>query len=179
MIVLFGIAGSGKGTQAEIIAQRLDCPIVTTGDILRKNADMPEIKAATEAGVLVDDDITLSLLDKEFEHIEAERKEFILDGSPRSLRQAEWLDQKIKEGRVELTAIIHLNLSKEAALKRLKLRARDDDTEASINKRFEFYGKSVLPALNYLAQQGYKTIEIDGDQPVGVIADQIKQKLGK
>lgn len=179
MIVLFGIAGSGKGTQAEILAKRLSCPIVTTGDILRKNRDNPEVKTATEAGKLVPDEITLSLLDKELQAIGADGNEFILDGSPRTLTQAKWVAAKINNGQIRLTAIIHINLSKNEALKRLKLRARHDDTEASIQGRFKFYQDSVIPALNYLKQQGYKVIEVDGNQAIEKVTADIEAALGK
>lgn len=178
MIVLFGIAGSGKGTQAEILAKRLNCPVVTTGDILRKNHDNPAVKAATDAGRLVDDTITLSLLEAELDNIGADN-EFILDGSPRTLTQAKWLANKIKDDQVKLTAIIHIKLSPEEALKRLRLRARHDDTEDSIQGRFRFYQDSVMPAMNYLAEQGYKVIEVDGNQSIEQVATDIKAELGK
>ncbi|OGL35420.1 hypothetical protein A3F65_01585 [Candidatus Saccharibacteria bacterium RIFCSPHIGHO2_12_FULL_47_16b] len=178
MIVLFGIAGSGKGTQAEILAKRLNCPIVTTGDILRKNQANPAVKAATEAGKLVPDEITLSLLEQELSSIGADGNEFILDGSPRTLTQAKWLAERIKNGQIRLTAIIHIKLSKDEALKRLKLRARHDDTEASIQGRFNFYQNSVIPALNYMKAQGYKVIEIDGEQSVESVAAKIDKALG-
>lgn len=178
MIVFFGISGSGKGTQAEILAKKLNCPIVTTGDILRRNADNPAIKAATDAGQLVPDDITLGLLDQELSRIKADTEEFILDGSPRSVRQSEWLDQKVKNGQVKLTALINFKLTSEEAQKRLKLRARHDDTDDSINQRFNFYLTSVIPAMEYLVKQGYKLIEIDGNQPVEQVAAEISKALG-
>src|SRR3989338_1385811 len=178
MIVLFGIAGSGKGTQAEILAKRLNCPIVTTGDILRKNQANPAVKAATEAGKLVPDEITLSLLEQELSSIGADGNEFILDGSPRTLNQAKWLAERIKKGQIRLTPLIHIKLSKDEALKRLKLRARHDDTEASIQGRFNFYQNSVIPALNYMKAQGYKVIEIDSEQSVESVAAKIDKALG-
>lgn len=178
MIVFFGISGSGKGTQAEILAKKLNCPIVTTGDILRQNATNPAIKAATDAGQLVPDSITLGLLDQELARIEADKKEFILDGSPRSIRQSEWLDQKVKSGQVKLTALINFKLSSEEALKRLKLRARHDDTDDSINQRFNFYLTSVIPAMEYLKKQGYKLVDVDGNQSVEKVAEDISKSLG-
>lgn len=178
MIVFFGISGSGKGTQAELLAKKLGCPIVTTGDILRRNGDNPQIKAATDAGQLVPDDITLGLLDAELARIEADKKEFILDGSPRSVRQSQWLDEKIKSGQAKLTALVNFKLTSEEALKRLKLRARHDDTDQSINQRFNFYLTSVIPALEYLKKQGYKLVDIDGNQPVEKVAEDITKALG-
>ncbi len=178
MIVFFGISGSGKGTQAEILAKKLGCPIVTTGDILRRNADNPAIKAATDAGKLVPDEITLQLLDAELARIEADKKEFILDGSPRSPRQSQWLDEKIKAGQVKPTALINFKLTSDEALTRLKLRARHDDTDDSIKRRFDFYLTSVIPAMEYLVKQGYKLIDVDANQPVEKVAADISAALG-
>lgn len=177
MIVLFGIAGSGKGTQAELLSTLLNAPIVATGDILRQNRDNPDVKAAVESGILVSDDILLGLLESEFIKIGADQNEFILDGSPRSINQAKWLAEKIKTGELKLTAIIHLKLSKEKALERLKLRARHDDSEDVIAKRLEFYYDSVLPGLEYLQRSGFEVSEIDGDQSVEAVARQIQAAL--
>lgn len=177
MILLFGIAGSGKGTQAEILSKELNIPIIATGDILRDNRDNPDVKAAVESGVLVSDDILLGLLEAEFKKISADKNEFILDGSPRSVNQAKWLADKIKSGELKLTAIIHLKLAKEKALERLKLRARHDDSDDVIAKRLEFYYDSVIPGMEYLRQAGYSVTEIDGDQSVEEVAKQIQLAL--
>ncbi len=177
MIVLFGIAGSGKGTQAEILAGELDCPIISTGDLLRQNRGNPKVKAATDAGVLVSDGILLPLLESEFRKIGVDKNEFILDGTPRNVAQASWLADKVKGGELKLTAIIHILLSKEAAQTRLKLRGRHDDSEELINERFKFYEQSVIPAINYLAGQGLKITEIDGNQSIEEVFKQIQKVL--
>lgn len=177
MIVLFGIAGSGKGTQAEILAKHLNCPIVSTGDLLRQNKDNPKVKAAIDSGVLVGDDVLLPLLESEFKKIAADKDEFILDGTPRNTKQAQWLVAKIKKGELKLTAIIHLLLSEEAALQRLHARARHDDSEDIIEGRFKFYEDSVLPAIDYLKRQGFEVTETDGSQSVETVATQIQSAL--
>lgn len=177
MIILFGIAGSGKGTQAQLLKERLNVPIVTSGDILRQNRDNPQVKTAVESGILVTDDILLPLLEKEFKKIEADKKEFILDGSPRSLNQAKWLEGKIKKGELKLTGLIHIKLPKKRAIARLKLRARHDDNQEAINQRLKFYKDSVVPGLEYLRQQGFEIIEVDGDRLVEDVASQIQSAL--
>ena len=177
MIVLFGIAGSGKVTQAEILAGELNCPILSTGELLRQNRDNPAVKAAVEKGVLVADTVLLPMIEKEFAKIGATKNEFILDGTPRNEAQARWLADKIKSDQLKLTAIIHILLSKETALARLKLRGRHDDTEQLISERFKFYEQSVVPAINYLADQGFKITEIDGDHSVEEVASQIRKTL--
>jgi adenylate kinase len=113
MIILFGIAGSGKGTQAEILSKRLNCPTLSSGEVLRQNKNNPKILDALSAGKLVDDEIIMSLLEDELTKIHADTQEFVLDGTPRSINQAQWLVDKIKNGKLHLTAIININLSME------------------------------------------------------------------
>ncbi|MBI2589152.1 nucleoside monophosphate kinase [Candidatus Saccharibacteria bacterium] len=177
MIILFGIAGSGKGTQSELLSKRLNAPMVTSGDILRQNRHNPQVKVAVESGVLVPDSILLPLLEKEFINIGADKNEFILDGSPRSLNQAKWLAEKIKKGELKLTGIIHIRLPKDQAVKRLKLRARHDDNQQAINKRLKFYEDSVLPGLEYLKGCGFEVIEVDGGRSIEDVAAQIQAAL--
>lgn len=163
MIVFFGIAGSGKGTQADRLSKHTGWPTISSGEVLRQNQDNPTIKTALEAGKLVDDKELLPLLEKQFAKIGADKNEFILDGTPRNLDQARWLAQKIKAGQLKLTAIIHIKLSQESALGRLKSRGRHDDDETAIAGRFKFYEQSAVPAMQYLKSQGYQIDEISGE----------------
>lgn len=175
MIIFFGIAGSGKGTQAETLGKRLKCTVLSSGELLRQNANNRQIKAKIDAGDLVGDELLLPLLDKEL--TKRGSSEFILDGTPRNVNQARWLVDKIKQSQVKLTAIIHINLSKETALARLRLRGRHDDDEEAIDSRFKFYENSVVPAMKYFKDQGFAIHEVDGNQPIEEVAKQIQEAL--
>lgn len=177
MVIFFGIAGSGKGTQAALLAKRTGWPTLSSGEVLRQNLNNPAIQAKVESGQLVDDTELIPLLEREFSKLGAGKHEFILDGTPRNLEQARWLDQKIKIGELKLAAIIHIKLSKKAALERLRSRGRHDDDPETIQGRFKFYEKSVIPAIGYLKSQGYKIDEIDGRGSPKEVAASIRRLL--
>ena len=176
MIVLFGVVGSGKSEQATRLMARYKIPHISTSKILRDNAD-PQHQALILAGRLVPDNETLELLEKELKIINAKNNEFILDGAPRSVPQAKWLDQKIKNGELKLTVIIHLQVSKEVVLERLLARGRDDDKEDIIIQRFEQYDNITTPVLEYLKSVGYHIHEIDGEKSPDEVEQQIDTVL--
>ena len=177
MIIFFGIAGSGKGTQAATLSKRTGWPTLSSGEVLRQNTDDPSIKAALAAGQLVSDEKLIPLLEQEFNRIGAAKNEFILDGSPRNINQARWLVEKIKEGKLMLSAIIHIKLSEQVAQERLALRGRSDDDSKAMVGRFKFYEESVMPAMRYLEAQGYEINEIDGDVTPEEVATSIRRIL--
>jgi adenylate kinase len=153
MIALIGMPGSGKSTQREILVDQLQCQWIYTGQLLRDNLT-GEAKEDLRAGKVVDDKITLALLDEDLIRKDTAHQEVILDGSPRTIDQAAWLINKIKNGEVKLTALILLRISTEDAKQRLAGRARQDDNGSAINERFLAYQNNVEPMLDYLDKQG-------------------------
>ena|SRR3990167_5721880 len=177
MISFIGITGSGKSTQAEILGKRLGCPVISTGKVLRTRLEGDLAKEVAD-GKLIDDQVTINLLEEELKKAGADKKEVILDGSPRSLDQARWLISRFKSGEFKFTAFIHLNASERVVRRRLLARGRYDDTNSSIAKRFDEYHKKVEPVLNYIKEQGYKVLEIDGEDSVEQDAEAIARVLG-
>ncbi len=178
MIVLVGIAGCGKTTQGHILAERLNCPWVSTGHLLREHAGGEHAKQM-QGGEILDDDMTISLLQSELIKLHPDKAELVLDGSPRTMVQARWLAGKFKSGEYMLTAVIHIKASKEVVKQRLLRRGRPDDHEPAINRRFLEYDETILPILDFLKNQGFKVCEIDGNGPVEADAKAIEQALGK
>lgn len=176
MIILFGNVGSGKGTQARLLADRLKCPVLSTGQMLRQNMNQ-KIKTTLDLGRLISDDILLPMVERELSKINAAHNEFILDGFPRRIDQAKWLVDKIKKGKLKFTAALRLNISEATALARLSLRGRHDDTSEGIKQRFAEYQGSVIPAVEYLRSQGFKIIEINGERPPKEVEASIQQIL--
>lgn len=174
-----GIAGSGKGTQAALLAKRTGWPALSSGEVLRRNMSDPGIKARLDAGQLVSDEELFPLLEAEFNKIGASQNEFILDGTPRNVNQSRWLVQKIKTGQLKLTAIIHIKLSRQSALKRLQLRSRHDDKRSAIAGRFKFYEQSVIPAIRYFEKKGCKVDEVDGEGSPEEVETSIRKVLEK
>jgi adenylate kinase len=176
MIILIGMAGTGKSTQGQILAKHLNCPWISVGNVLRAHVSGEYAKKML-AGELISDSELFPLLAAEFKKIHAEREEFILDGSPRTMEQARWLCQKVKDGDLKMTAAVHLNAEQEVAKARLLARGRPDDYEGAINERFAEYEKVIIPILSYLQNQGFIIHEIDAEQPQEKVAADIEREL--
>jgi adenylate kinase len=175
MIIFMGVAGSGKSTQAGMLAQELDCQRLGVGDLLRVNMDGEQAKRML-AGEMVKDDILLPLLAQEIK--KHKNQQFILDGSPRSMDQAKWWVDKAKKGEVDITAVVHLETSEPTAKKRLLARHRPDDREDAIRERFNEYRNTIEPILSYLKSEGFAVYDIDGERAPGEVDMDIKKALG-
>ncbi len=176
MIVLFGAIGSGKTEQGERLAKRLNCPRISTSQLLRAHSDPHHLQQIAE-GTLVNDQEVLDLLEPELVKIKADKNEFILDGSPRSIGQAKWLIGKIKAGEIKFTAIIYLKVPEAVVIERLKKRGRADDKEAIIRHRLDEYAKITTPVLDYLKSQGYTVDEVEGSLPPEEVEKNIQRVL--
>jgi adenylate kinase len=158
-IVLLGIQGSGKGTQAELLSKKIGIPHISTGDILREIA-----KENTPEGRRIDEMLKsgVYLSDDEMTHILRSRlpRECILDGYPRTLHQAHLLDK--------ITHVDHalfINLHEQEALRRLLARGRSDDTPGAIHLRFQEYHAEADGIVDHYAKQ-HKLLEVNGDQSI-------------
>lgn len=176
MIILFGIVGSGKSEQAKRLVSRLGCPHISTSRLLREKAN-PEWDRLIMAGKLVPDEDIFSLLEPEFNKIDASHKEFILDGAPRSVGQAKWLVEKISSSQLKLTIIIHLKAPRELVVQRLLARRRSDDQELIITNRFKEYEDITTPVLDYLKDQGFNIVEVDGSGSIDQVEERIWEVL--
>ena len=131
------------------------------------------------AGEILQDDQVLPLIDDELKRIGADKNEVVLDGSPRTMTQAKWLVDKVKNGEVQMTAVIHLNASKEVTRERLLARGRPDDYEDAINERFHEYEKVIVPILQYLEDQDFTVLHIDAERPPEEIEHEIENLLNE
>jgi adenylate kinase len=125
-LLIFGAPGVGKGTQAKLIAKKLNIPHVSTGDLLRAAAASGsplgrQAKAVMDAGHLVSDEIMIGII-KEVLASDGCKNGFILDGYPRTLAQAEVLDRILKELHTELDKVINIEVSEEEIIRRLSMR---------------------------------------------------------
>jgi adenylate kinase len=177
MIVFMGVAGSGKSTMGQLLAAHLHCPWISTGNLLRQKMDS-KTQSQMLRGEIVNDEQTLQVLDEEMQRIDASQSQFVLDGSPRTMRQAKWLVEKAKSGELKITAVIHLNISKDIAKKRLLSRKRPDDHEQAIAERFREYDEAILPIINYFTAQDFKVHEINGEQKPQQVETEIEKALG-
>lgn len=160
-----------------LLSAHLHCPWISTGKLLRQKMDT-KTQAEMLQGKIISDDQTLAVLDEEFRRIGADQNQFILDGTPRTMRQAKWLVEKDHAGELKITGVIHLNIPKEEAKARLLSRKRPDDHEQAIGERFKEYEEAILPIIKYLTSEGYKVHEINADQPPESVSANIQKALG-
>lgn len=180
-IVLFGPPGAGKGTQSERLIEQYGLIHLSTGDIFRAN-----IKGATELGVLaktfidkgqlVPDEVTINMLKAEVGS-HTNPKGFIFDGFPRTIAQAEALDNFLSSIGTSITSMISLDVDEEELKDRLANRAKtsgrpDDSSPAVIQNRIDIYINETAPVKEFYKSQN-KWVMIDG---IGTI-DEITERL--
>jgi adenylate kinase len=175
MILMMGIAGSGKGTQSKLLADRHGFHLVTTGDVLRMYITGEQRQKMLRGELLNDDDI-IAIMDKVLESI-TNGIDILMDGFPRSIPQAEWLLQQSKEGRFPLKMAFHLVASREAVKARLLDRARIDDQTDAIDKRFDEYERSTLPLIEWLKSNGVPVIDVDAERSVEEVYQDLDSHL--
>ncbi|MEI6426318.1 MAG: nucleoside monophosphate kinase [Candidatus Absconditabacteria bacterium] len=185
-IILFGIQGSGKGTQADLLMQALkNYQYFEPGNILRAlksndNVLGNHIKTSMLQGKMVDDGVIFGLFDI-YEHLLKPGQNMLIDGFMRSQPQMYYFlteEYTHKRGFVG----IHYDLSKEKAIKRIMERAkkegREDDTKEAIERRLSIYEKETTPVIEYLDKMD-KIIRIDADQSVEKIFEDTLAALKK
>ena len=168
MIILFGLAGSGKGTQAKALSEFFGWRTFSVGQVIR---DTGQYKHIIDQGGLIPDDDVIRLMTKQIEIANAEGYDVILDGYPRTEYQAKWLIQNMKE---DIKGAIILEVPKEELYKRLELRARDDDkSKDSIEERWRVFEQNITPIVNLFEQNGIPVRKADGTGPIGTITGRL------
>lgn len=183
-IVLLGAPGSGKGTQATLLRDRLQLVHVSTGDLLRaeKAAGTPlgiEAQAVMARGELVSDSLVLNMLEVRLAKPDIQAG-VIFDGYPRNVTQARSLDGLLAKLKMPVQHAILLDVPETALLARLAERARKegrvDDTPATIGHRLEVYRDATEPVVDYYARAGLLT-RVAGQGTVEDIYKQIAQAI--
>jgi adenylate kinase len=175
MIILIGVPGSGKSTQAQILVDRGKLRWLSTGEILRNNAS-EAIKSKMMAGALLDDDEMIDILQNALSKL-CDSPELILDGFPRSEKQSNWLLRQHNSGIIKLSCVVSLEADRTVVEKRLMDRGRDDDNIKTIDNRFDVYQKTFIPVLKILEGGNVPILRVDADQTVEQISKDIISKL--
>jgi adenylate kinase len=164
-IVLLGPPGSGKGTQAKLLVERLGVPHISTGALLRNAALRGtelglKAKALTDKGELVPDDVISDMIGERLRRADV-AKGFILDGYPRNLAQAKSLDALLEHLDQPVDEAILIDIKAELIIKRIAKRAQEegraDDTEETVRNRLQVYTEQTEPVAEYYAQRGLLT----------------------
>lgn len=176
MILIMGLAGSGKGTQGNLLAEKLGYKYLSTGEFLRTYIT-EERRKQMAAGHLINDQEMIGIIEDFLSKSADDR--CILDGFPRSKAQADWLIKQHANKSINIEALIYIDVAKDELLRRLLLRGRHDDNEPAIRKRFEEYSKSTSPIIDDYREKGIKIIEVRGEGPIEEIQNEILQALGE
>ncbi len=181
-IVISGAPGSGKGTQSDLIVKEYSLTHISTGDMLRAEiaAGTPEGKQAEgliAEGKLVPDEMMIAMLRNKVRG-EKDTKGFIFDGFPRTVAQAEALDNMLKELGTEITCMLKMEVKHELLIERLlnrgKTSGRADDNLETIQKRLDVYNTSTLPVIEFYRQSG-RYQEADNNSSVDECFAQVKR----
>jgi adenylate kinase len=175
MIIFMGVTGAGKSIQGQLLAEKLNIPWLSTGELLRAQADNPD-HATMLAGKLLDDQQMIELVGTALEAIP--NHECVLDGFPRTHVQAGWLINQIHAGNIKLEAIIYLVVSEPVMAARLQGRGRPDDTDDAIKQRFISFQQTTLPLVNELRGSGISLLEVDGEKSIEEVHQAILTMLG-
>jgi len=180
-VVFLGPPGSGKGTQAQLLAGDLELPAISTGDMLREAvANGSElgrrVRKIMESGELVGDDLMAEVVGERLSHADTERG-FLLDGYPRTASQAETLLRILVEGSDTLDHVVFIDVPEDELVRRALLRQRVDDREDVVRERLRVYRERTQPLVEYYRSQGLLR-EIDGNREVEAVRRAILDALG-
>ena len=180
-IVLFGKPGAGKGTQADFLKHKYNLVHLSTGDIFRFNikndTELGRLaKTFMDKGDLVPDEVTIKMLQSEVEK-NPKAKGFLFDGFPRTIAQAEALDEFLAGKNQEITATVALEANDEILVQRLLERGKtsgraDDQDEEKIRNRYQEYNEKTAPLMDYYKAQ-HKFYAVDG---IGTI-EEVTERL--
>jgi adenylate kinase len=185
-ILVLGPQGSGKGTQAQRIKAMYGVPHIATGDIIRQQMELMtelgrEVKEVYDRGDLVSDELMIRLIRDRLSRGDTVGG-FVLDGYPRTMPQAEALDDLLRELGRDLDVVFDFQVpDREVLLQRLLGRAaeesRSDDTPEAIQRRLELYDKETAPLVEYYRSTRGNVVGVHADRTVDEVFREIEQSL--
>ena len=207
-LIIFGPPGAGKGTQAALLEQRRGITQISTGDILRAAMDQEtalgqKAKAYVEAGELVPDELVRKLAEQAI--ADESFTDFVLDGYPRTLQQAEWLTEFLEGRDTPLHAVLSLEVPDEVLVRRLSRRRvhaetgetyhldhnpppdaldpdlivqRSDDEPETVRNRLAVYRKETAPLASYYEERD-ALVSVDGVGDIEEVFQRILQVLAR
>ena len=174
MIILFGLAGSGKGTQGKALSEIFGWRWLSVGEAIRQAGGYEDI---INNGKLIPDEDVIKLMDKQIQKSEDEGFDVILDGYPRDAEQAKYIMDTMAD---KVDGAIILEVPKDELYDRLALRGRDDDKEKeSIDRRFEIFEQNIYSILPLLEAKSIPIERVDGVGAVDEVTDRLVEVVKK
>src|SRR3982075_2823683 len=189
-LILLGPPGSGKGTQAQRLVPRYGIVQLSTGEMLRaavaaQTPDGLKAKDLMASGGWVPDDGVIGIISDRLDQPDA-AKGFILDGFPRTVPQAEALDELLKKKHIKLDAVVELRVNESALLNRVETRVAEmrgrgeevqiDDTPEVLSKRLASYRTMTEPLIHYYSERR-KLLTVDGIMTIGHVTRELTRSL--
>jgi adenylate kinase len=183
-LILLGPPGAGKGTQAKILVEKHGIVQLSTGDMLRAavKAETPvglRAKDIMARGDLVPDEVVVQIVSDRIEQPDCGNG-FILDGFPRTVAQAEALEEMLHRHGIDLDAVVELQVDEDALAARVENRAREsggavreDDTVEALKNRLAVYREQTAPLIDFYRARG-KLVTVDGMKDIDAVAADIE-----
>ena len=176
-VIFLGPAGAGKGTQAARLAERLRVPRISTGDMLRAalaegNALGRAAEPYLERGDLVPDHLLITMIRERIAEADC-APGYVLDGFPRTLPQAEALEQMLGD-EARLAVVLNLEVPREELMRRLSGRGRDDDRGNAVEHRLQDYEDRTRPLVDFYTKRE-RLHRVDGFRPVDVVSNDLQR----
>jgi adenylate kinase len=185
-ILVLGPQGSGKGTQAKKVSRTYGIPHIATGDMLREMRELStplgrELKEVLDSGELVNDELMIELIRDRLSRGDT-IPGFILDGFPRTMAQAEALDDLLRDVDRTLDVVFEFQVPQreqllDRLLKRAQLENRADDTPEAIGRRLELYDRETAPLVEYYRTTRGNVVGIHADRTVDEVFHEIQDSL--
>jgi adenylate kinase len=184
--VLFGPPGSGKGTQASIISERFGLPHISTGQMLRDEAEAGtdlgrEVEPIMATGGLIPDETMVKVIERRLEQPDA-KAGVLLDGFPRTVPQARELDEMLERTGREIGVVLFFDVPETELVRRIAHRAemdhRADDTPEAFIQRMREYEAKTAPVVGYYEGRGARIEYVDGNAPIDAVTGSILTIFG-
>jgi adenylate kinase len=179
-LIFLGPPGAGKGTQAQNLAYDCNIPHISTGDILRqamKEQTLLGIKAQNyvDSGELVPDQLVQELVQERLSQPDI-KSGWILDGFPRKVTQAVFLQELLQKMHQSGEKVVNLDVPDDVVVARLLERGRKDDTEEIIRRRLEVYRSETAPLIDYYGAK-QQLLTVNGNQSQEEVTNELKKVI--